>query len=180
LAGKETVLYSFTGGADGGVPAAGLIQDEAGNLYGTTLAGGDLNCAPAPGFGCGSVFKLKPNGKEIALYSFTGGADGFEPVAGVVQDSKGNLYGTAGSGGDLSCAPGEGSGCGVVFKVSPNGKETVLYSFGGGSDGASPAAGLIWDGKGNLYGTTPYGGDLSSSNPSCGGIGCGVVFKLTP
>lgn len=174
------MLYSFTGGADGGVPAAGLIQDEAGNLYGTTLAGGDLNCAPAPGFGCGSVFKLKPNGKEIALYSFTGGADGFEPVAGVVQDSKGNLYGTAGSGGDLSCAPGEGSGCGVVFKVSPNGKETVLYSFGGGSDGASPAAGLIWDGKGNLYGTTPYGGDLSSSNPSCGGIGCGVVFKLTP
>jgi uncharacterized repeat protein (TIGR03803 family) len=179
LAGKETVLYSFTGGADGAYPFAGLVLNKAGNLYGTTSYGGDLNCAPLPGLGCGNVFKLKPNGKETALYNFTGGADGFSPVAGVVQDCKGNVYGTASAGGDLSCASGQGFGCGVVFKLKPNGRETVLYTFSGGSDGGFPAAGLIWDGKGNLYSTTSQGGDLGSSNPSCSVIGCGVVFKLT-
>jgi len=180
LAGQETVLYSFTGGADGAFPFAGLVLDKAGNLYGTTLYGGDLNCAPLPGLGCGNVFKLKPNGKEIALYNFTGGADGFNPVAGVVRDSKGNVYGTASAGGDLSCASGQGFGCGVVFELQPNGSETVLYTFSGGSDGGFPAAGLIWDGNGNLYSTTSQGGDLGSSNLSCSVIGCGVVFKLGP
>lgn len=178
LAGKETVLYSFTGRGDGGYPSAGLVLDEAGNLYGTTQYGGDLSCAPLQDFGCGNVFKLQPNGKEISLYNFTGGADGFSPAAAVVLDSQGNIYGTTPSGGDSSCDPGHPFGCGVVFELQPNGSETVLYTFNGGTGGGSPHANLIWDGEGNLYSTTSQGGNLRSSE--CATLGCGVVFKLTP
>jgi|HubBroStandDraft_4_1064222.scaffolds.fasta_scaffold20643_3 uncharacterized repeat protein (TIGR03803 family) len=165
---KKTVLYTFTGGADGGEPpfAGKVIQDAKGNLYGTTLFGG--------AYGDGTVFKVSRTGKETVLYSFTGGADGGEPFAGVIQDTKGNLYGTTGYGGDFLC--GGGQGCGVVFKLSKTGKEIVLYTFKGGTDGGTPGA-LIQDAKGNLYGNTNLGGDLS-----CGyqGSGCGVLFKLTP
>jgi len=158
----ETVLYNFTGGADGANPAQGLIWDAKGNLYGTTNSGGLLNV------NAGVVFKVSPKDKtETVLYTFTGGADGASPFAGLIWDAKGNLYGAARWAG--------GSNAGVVFKVSPKDKtETVLYNFTGGADGANPSAGLIWDAKGNLYGTTPYGGDLRG----CGG-GCGVVFKLS-
>lgn len=149
--GKETVLYSFTGGADGGDLQAGVVRDSAGNLYGTTIEGGT--------FGVGVVFKLDPTGNETVLYNFTGSADGALPYARLVRDEAGNLYGTAISGGT--------TGNGVVFKVDPSGTETVLYSFTGGTDGALPEAGLIRDIKGNLYGATAYGG-----------LGCGVVFKL--
>jgi uncharacterized repeat protein (TIGR03803 family) len=90
----------------------------------------------------------------------------------------GDLYGTTFFGGNLSgCG---GLGCGVVFKLDKAGKETVLYSFTGGADGANPYVGLVRDEEGNFYGTTGYGGDLASPQPSCGGIGCGVVFKLKP
>jgi uncharacterized repeat protein (TIGR03803 family) len=161
--GKEKVLYSFTG-ADGALPYAGLLMDAAGNLYGTTSGGGTS--------GYGTVFKLSKTGKEKVLYSFCPGGypctdDGASPYAGLVMNPKGNFYGTTGSGGT--------SNYGTVFKLSKTGKERVLYSFCPGgypcTDGDSPYLGsLLMDAKGNLYGTTSYGG----------GYGYGTVFKLTP
>src|SRR5208282_5203280 len=114
--GKETMLYSFKGGADGAEPAASVVRDEQGNLYGTTNLGGNFNGSLCSGVGCGVVFKLDPTGNETVLYTFTGGSDGANPNADLLQDEKGNLYGTASDGGDTSCsAP---YGCGVVFKVA--------------------------------------------------------------
>jgi len=164
----ETVLYPFFGRADGGQPVAGLIRDEAGNLYGTASSGGTSSA--------GVVFKVDPTGKETVLYAFTGGADGSTPEGGLVRDPQGNLYGTTFFGGNPNgpC----GGFCGVVFKLSPTGKETVLYGFNGEADGANPGAGLLRDNHGDLYGTTQYGGDLDSTQGYCG-IGCGVVFKIS-
>jgi uncharacterized repeat protein (TIGR03803 family) len=153
-AGQETVLYSFTGGADGGYPYAGVIEDSAGNLYGTTAYGGARYA--------GVVYKVNTAGQETVLYSFTGGPDGGYPYAGVIEDSAGNLYGTTQIGG--------ASGAGVVYKVNTSDQETVLYNFTGGADGRYPYAGVIQDSSGNLYGTTSGGGKESS----------GVVFKLSP
>jgi uncharacterized repeat protein (TIGR03803 family) len=165
--GVETVLHSFAGGADGATPLAGLIRDEAGNLYGTTELGGPS--------GSGTVFKVDAAGNETVLYSFTGATDGGYSEASLIRDGEGNLYGTTFGGGlDSSYCS---SFCGVVFKVDTAGRETVLYSFTGGSDGENPSAGLTWGKAGTLYGTTQYGGDNSS--PNCQGFGCGVVFKLT-
>jgi uncharacterized repeat protein (TIGR03803 family) len=143
--GLESVLYSFVGGTeDGAYPRAGLIMDSAGDLLGTTSAGGadDL----------GTVFEISASGTERVLYSFTGGmADGSDPNSGLLMDGAGNLFGTTAAGGARDL--------GTVFKISPGGTETVLYSFVGGStDGSSPQAGLIMDGAGNLYGTTAAGG----------------------
>jgi uncharacterized repeat protein (TIGR03803 family) len=121
--GKETVLYSFTGGADGAAPFAAVIRDSAGSLYGTTRYGGVSNA--------GVVFKLDTTGKETVLYRFTGGADGGAPQAGVIRDLAGNLYGTTSQGGASIC-------CGTVFKLDTTGKETVLCSFTGGADGGAP------------------------------------------
>lgn len=157
--GAETTLYKFTGGADGGEPQAGLIKDKAGNFYGTTYFGGSTNCYP---LGCGVVFKLAPGGTETVLYAFQGGTDGAGPAAMLIRDSAGNFYSTTGTGG--------ATGNGTVFKLSPNGTETVLYSFQGGNDGATPSSALKMDKQGNLYGTTDYGG---AGN-------CGTVFKLAP
>jgi uncharacterized repeat protein (TIGR03803 family) len=151
---NETVLYTFTGGADGQFPYGGLVRDAAGNLYGTTLNGG--------AFGSGTVFMLNPNGKETVLHSFTGGNDGSLPLAGVIRDSHGNLYGTTQIGGD--------SGSGVVFELDTEGRESVLYSFTGGADGGYAWAGLLRDAEGDLYGTT-----LSD-----GAFGYGTVYKLSP
>jgi uncharacterized repeat protein (TIGR03803 family) len=157
-AGKETVLYNFTGGTDGSGPFAGPIADSTGNLYGAAVAGG--------AFGYGVVYKLSSTGELTVLYNFTNGSDGASPIGGLVRDSSGNLYGTAQSGG--------ASGDGVVFELSPGGTETVLHSFSG-PDGSDPFAALIRDSSGNLYGTTQYGG---ASNACAGG--CGVVFELSP
>jgi uncharacterized repeat protein (TIGR03803 family) len=145
--GTEKVLHSFTGiGGDGAFPQYGtLARDSSGNLYGTTSGGGiyDQFCP----YSCGTVFKVDAFGKETVLYSFTGtGGDGTLPWGRVVRDSAGNLYGTTINGGTY--------GSGIVFKVDPTGKETVLYTFTGADDGAYPYAGLIRDAKGNLYGTT--------------------------
>jgi uncharacterized repeat protein (TIGR03803 family) len=172
-AGKETVLYAFKGAPDGAGPVAGLIRDEEGNFYGATNAGGST-AFPCGGFGCGTVFKLTAAGHETVLYSFSGGADGESPY-GSLYLYAGDLYGTTYDGGE----PGAcyGFGCGVVYKLSPAGKQTVLYTFTGGTDGANPDSGLIRDAQGNFYGTTESGGD---NNPSACPIGCGVVFKLTP
>lgn len=147
-----TTRYNFTGSTDGGWPYASLIRDTAGNLYGATEVGGVS--------GAGTVFKVSKNGTEKVLYSFTGGADGANPFAELLRDTAGNLYGTTANGG--------ASGLGTVFKVSKTGKETVLYSFAGGTDGCYPYGGLLRDQAGNLYGTTEV----------CGASGVGTVFKL--
>ena len=169
---KETVLYSFTGGTDGGYPTGGVTRDAAGNLYGTTVDGGEgSDCY----YGCGTVFKLDVTGKENVLYSFTAGTDGTSPAAGLVQDSAGDVYGTTYYGGNATCNKGGNSGCGTVFKVTQSGKETPLYIFTGRTDGAYPYADLLMDAKGDLFGTTSEGGDLNCTPP----YGCGTVFKLT-
>lgn len=164
--GTETVLYSFTGGADGGYPFAGLIRDTAGNLYGTASAFGSS--------GYGTVFKLDTSGTLTVLHSFTGGTtDGLYPYGGLLQDKAGNLYGTTTQGGGTGCY---GQGCGTVFKVDTSGTETVLHSFAGyPSDGALPDfTSLLMDKEGNLYGITSEGGSSSVCT-----LGCGVVFKLS-
>jgi uncharacterized repeat protein (TIGR03803 family) len=171
LTGTETVLHSFTG-SDGGNPWAGLLRDTAGNLYGTTANGG--------AFGNGVVFELircdtAASGYEFkVLHSFTGGADGGHPLGSLLRDAAGNLYGTTVNGGAKSSACTYFFGnttCGVVFKLSPTGTETVLHTFTGGAEGGNPYyAGLIPDATGNLYGTTAVGG----------AHGVGVVFRLTP
>lgn len=161
------VLYTFQGGSDGAWPYAGLIADAAGNLYGTTSYGGSLTACG--GTGCGTVFKLDPTGHETVLYSFAGGTDGASPEASLIRDAAGNLYGTTYGGGSNACL----GGCGTVFRLDSAGHETVLYSFSGGTDGASPLGGLIADTTGNFYGTTAFGG-----NPVGSGLSLGVVFKL--
>jgi len=167
-AGIETVLYSFTGGADGGQPLSSLLQDSAGNLYGTTYIGGDFACQPS--YGCGTIFELTQGANnqwtETVLYSFQdANVDGAFPETGLVQDSQGNFYGTANIG---PC-------CGLVFQLTPAGVENVLYEFTGSpNDGSYPESSLILDEEGNLYGTTEFGGI-----PSCySNFGCGIVFKV--
>ncbi len=182
----ETVLYSFSGGADGGTPYAGLVADQHGNLYGTTFNGGG-SC------NCGVVFELIPNQDgswtESVLWTFTGGSDGGWPFSGMIIDSQGNLYSTTTAGGLAGgcSATGYEPGCGTVFKMSPNGSgwtESVLWTFSGGSDGSYPLGPVVMDEQGNLYGAAYFGGDLNATNPACAPsgspVGCGVVFKLTP
>jgi len=171
--GKETVLDSFEG-TQGEFPFASLILDRAGNLYGTTEFGGDLSCN-APSSGCGTVFKFDTRGKEKVLYSFLGVPDGDAPLAPLVWGANGALYGTTTYGGAGACQNPPQSGCGTIFRVDKTGKETLLYSFTGGTDGKYPFAGLIRDSAGNLYGTASQG-----AGTGCGSNGCGVVFKLTP
>lgn len=160
----KSLLYSFKGGNDGANPAAGLIFDQAGNLYGTTQTGGVQEE--------GTVYKLSNvsgHWVENLIYSFHG-VDGVSPNGGVIFDGAGNLYGTTVSGGAYEV--------GTVYKLSPSSggvwTETVLYSFHGSSDGGSPNGGVTFDAEGNLYGTASDGGE------NCGGYGCGVVFKLAP
>jgi len=157
-----TSLYSFTGGTDGAKPFAGLVQGSDGYFYGTTYYGGTQ-----PGTnGNGTVFKISSNGALTSLYSFTGGNDGSEPYAGLVQGSDGNFYGTTYGGGTNSA--------GAVFKISATGALTSLYSFTGGIDGGFPFAGLVQGSDGNFYGTT-YGGGAYGS-----GIGgYGTVFQIS-
>lgn len=181
--GRETVLHSFTGGSDGGIPVAGLAADDTGSFYGTTSAGGGNGCSPGMGEvggGCGTVFKIQRDGTETVLYAFTGGIDGGQPEGTLVLDSEGNLYGTTRFGGNPNCSVFGASlaGCGVVFKVTPAGKETVLHSFTGQPDGEVPTSltGLVRDGSGNLYGTTSIGGDINY----CNGYGCGTIFRVSP
>jgi uncharacterized repeat protein (TIGR03803 family) len=190
---NETVLYTFTGGTDGGYPLANLVMDKAGNLYGTTYFGGDTNITNGSSLpGAGVVFELSPpasRGKpwsESVLYTFQAGADGGYPDASLILDTQGNLYGTTQYGGNTNITNGNGMpGAGVVFELSPPfgvgipWNETVLYTFQGGADGGYPQAGVVMDKPGNLYGTTPFGGDTNITN----GInppGGGVVYKLTP
>lgn len=179
---KETVLHTFTAGSDGGFPYSGLAIDAAGNLYGTTAGGGKSDCFDGD---CGVVYKLSfvagAGWKETVLHSFTG-TDGAFPYATPLLDASGNLYGTTTYGGWISQKGFCGrEGCGVVYKLSPTSggwKETVLHTFiDGPQDGGLPAAGLVWDAAGNLYGATSGGGSYIICE---NGSGCGVVFELSP
>lgn len=218
--GIETILYMFKGGSDGGNPESTLVRDKAGNLYGTTAAGGNLNCYPYAS--CGTVFRIAPDGTETVLYAFNAGDDGVAPEGALIEDRRGNFYGTTLAGGKhdfgtvfklkadgsetiLHAFKGGHDGayptggvimdkagnlygttqgveakncrdCGTVFKLAPDGTETVLWAFTGGSDGATPYAGVLMDSAGNLYGTTFHGGSVTGGD--CGTTGCGVVFKL--
>ena len=162
---EETVLYRFTGKADGLYPSSGLLMDSAGNLYGTTYDGG-TGCIR--NHGCGTVYKLDESGHESVLYTFKGGADGRFPDERLVTDPAGNLYGTTSEGGERPYS-------GTVYKVDTTGTETVLYNFLGGADGRFPY-GLAIDAAGNLYGVTEEGGLNDCERRSS----CGTVFKLTP
>lgn len=149
----ERVLYSFTGGNDGGNSATGLTLDRSGNLYGTTVVGGTSNC--------GIVFKLAPQvsppWQESALYNFTCYGDGKNPHGGVTLE-RGNLDGTTVAGGTGGTCTGDG--CGVVFQVNA-GSEKVLHAFTAGNDGFGPGGGVVFDTAGHLFGTTPDGGKYS-------------------
>jgi uncharacterized repeat protein (TIGR03803 family) len=149
--GKENVLHSFAYLKDGGYPSADLLRDEAGDLFGTTTYGGIC---------CGTVFEFPASGGETLLHGFSGGRDGNDPVSGLVRDVEGSLFGTTLSGGRY--------GFGMVLKLSKTGKETVLYNFRGGADGANPMGGVTRDVAGNLYGTTFVGGNS----------GNGTIFKI--
>lgn len=168
------LLYQFTGTTDGAYPHSRLIFDSAGNLYGTTAAGGTNFCLYIDtALSCGIVFELMPTPTgewtEKVLYNFAGftagGMDGANPSAGVIFDSAGDLFGTTAFGGLFH---------GTVFELVPNSDgtwtEKVLYSFNGGADGNGPAGGLVLDGAGNLYGTTDVGGNN----------GNGTIFELSP
>lgn len=174
--GKETVLYSFTGGSDGCEPWAGAILDGAGNLYGVTAVGGLGVCD----LGYGVVYELTTSGNLIVLHDFSG-SDGAYPGSVLLFDTSGNIYGTTNGGGNYICGQ---LGCGVVFKLSPNGNgtwtEATLYDFcslSGCDDGQEPDYGpLVRDAEGNIFGTTYFGG--TSRNCGGGQEGCGVVFEL--
>jgi len=157
------MIYSF-GGGDGEYFDTELVMDRTGNLYGTSVEGGN--------FQAGNVFQLTPTRKGwtlTVLYSFTGGLDGAQPYKGVTLDSPGDLYGTAVTGGTGGC---EG-GCGVVYKLTHahgSWTQSVIYSFTGGSDGAGPGSPVVVDKQGNLFGTTPIGG----------ANGVGTIYELKP
>jgi len=164
-ASTTRVIFSFDED-DGAYPDSDLVIDNAGNIYGTSVLGGD--------FGAGTVFQMTPSRDgwtHTVLHSFTGGADGGQPYKGVTLDAQGNLYGTAVIGGTGGACPDDG--CGVVYKLTNSGgswSHSVLYDFTGGDDGYGPGAGLTFDRDGNLYGMTPTGGAL----------GLGVIYQLRP
>jgi uncharacterized repeat protein (TIGR03803 family) len=150
------VVHEFTGGVDGALPEAALVGDAAGNFYGTTFAGGTA--------GEGTVYKIESTGEEKILFTFSN-SNGSFPASALIQDQAGNLYGTADEG------PG---GAGIVFKLSPQGEQTVLHAFQGGLDRNPrvPSGGLLMDKAGNIYGATVFGG-----NGSCQ-FGCGTIYRL--
>ena len=165
-------LYGFSGGDDGASPGARVIIGADGTLYGTTSYGGGSRCG---GNGCGTVFNLQPpvdastnvltDWTETVLYQFTGGSDGALPVGDLIFDQSGNIYGVTAGGGS--------SQEGTVYELTPsngNWTESVVWSFTGGNDGGKPAGGVIFDGAGNLYGTTQVGGSH----------GYGSVFQFVP
>jgi uncharacterized repeat protein (TIGR03803 family) len=165
---KFKVLHTFRGAPnDGEGPDGMLVRDSAGNFYGTTVEGGTGRGQCSSYGGCGTAFKMSSTGKLIWLHSFKY-PNGFDPMAGVLRDKAGYLYGTTTFGGKNSrnCP----IGCGVVFMLDPTGeKETVLHRFKGGSDGNNPEALLTQDSSGNFYGTTISGGDNQNN---------GVAFKV--
>jgi uncharacterized repeat protein (TIGR03803 family) len=207
--GVFTLLHSFAGNVDGSAPW-GLIQDQAGNLYGTTAGGGPANAGTvfriSPdgqrfavltdfpngggdptsglsfdrqgnlyGMGGASVFRLDAGGVVTILHTFTGSPDGLFPFGGVTMDKAGNLYGTT-LGGGVTTSPCDLFGCGTVFKIDPQGNETVLYSFTGKRDGSQPVAATLLDSSGNLY-TTAQSGGIRTCTESI--YGCGTAIEIS-
>ena len=161
--GVVTSLYSFTGGNDGANPESGLVQGSDGNFYGTTFGGGTN--------GNGTVFKIGSNGALTSLYSFTGGKDGANPRAGLLQGNDGDFYGTTSTGGT--------SNYGTVFQIRRDGAYTSLYSFTGTNDGAYPESGLVQGSDGNFYGTTFGWSGPFQNGPYVSDLGYGTVFELS-
>jgi len=150
--GVETVLHNFLDTPDGSWPYASVVLDSKGRLFGTTKIGGT--------YGLGTIYELEPGiKKDRVLYSFSGKADGGYPLARLIFDADGNLYGTTSIGGNC---------CGTVFQLSPAGALTTSYTFTGGLDGGIPSAAVVRDEEGNIYGTTSAGGTR----------GLGTVFKI--
>ena len=177
-----SVLYTFTGGADGASPLE-MIMDAAGNLYGVTLSGGTGSCSIEGIAGCGTIFELKKHNSSYtfnSLYSFQGGTDGEAPQRPLTLGPNGTYYGTTFGGGEGTCNYEGILECGVVFNAGANPtpprtpllkfRENVLYRFSGGSDGANPVSTVVFDKAGNIYGTTSSGGEY----------GHGSVFELSP
>jgi uncharacterized repeat protein (TIGR03803 family) len=169
----EEVLYAFQGGSDGAGPQSSLVFDKLGNLYGTTIGGGDNSVC----INCGTVFELSPSAGgpwvEAVILDFQGTSDGTNPYGPVALDKSGNVFGTTDSGPfDSGC--GSSVGCGTVFELTPSGfggswSETVLHVFKGSGDGENPRGGLTVDASNNLYGTTLNGGTAR-----------GTAFQMVP
>jgi uncharacterized repeat protein (TIGR03803 family) len=179
LGGAYSLLYSFGASpSDGVVPVGALVQGSDGNFYGTTASGGANHCSQIPqaGGNCGTVFRMMPAGVVTILHSFGASlSDGVEPLGALVLASDGNFYGTTIDGGANNCASGTHN-CGTVFRMTPAGAVSVIYSFGASAaDGLAPQGSLIQGSDGALYGTTPSGG-----GGQCGfQYGCGTVFRIT-
>jgi uncharacterized repeat protein (TIGR03803 family) len=158
LDGTETILHAFKG-KDGAYPSSRVTLGPDGTLYGTTSIGGrSANCSG----GCGTVYRITPDGQETVIHSFVSGSDGRSPMGGVAVDSKGNLYGTT-----LFDGPNL---AGTIYKIAPDGTLTTLHAFNDdGVDGTGPSAPLVWA-SGNLYGSTGSGG----------ANGAGTIFRITP
>ncbi len=152
--GAEKILHDFQAVGDGALPGSNLIRDPQGNFYGTTESGGASLL--------GTVFEITAGGVESVLYSFSSQYDAYEPAYGVVRDPQGNLYGASRNGGAFNR--------GAIFKLAPDGTETLLHSFDELAGGRYPGAGLVLDAQGNLYGTTVRGGAFNH----------GTIFKLAP
>ena len=179
---NETIVHSFTGGSDGAMPSSGVSFDAAGNLYGTTYAGGYLN-GICGSFGCGVVYEFTPsNGSwtENVLYAFQGALDGFYPQFGVVMDSAGDLFGT-------SYSPQQGGGAGSVYELTPNGSgytKSFYYIFPIDGSNGSGLGGVIIDSAGNLYGGTVYegpqmGGTAYELSPGANGATFTLIYALS-
>jgi uncharacterized repeat protein (TIGR03803 family) len=160
--GTHTILYSFQGGTtDGGQPVAGLISFDKKTFYGTATAGG--------AHGHGVVFKITDKGKETVLYSFgVGTADGWSPRAGLIKDASGLMYGTL--------SAGAAHGFGGVYTITPDGVESLLISFTGGTAGQTPVGELAFQKGGLLIGAMTNGGNLTGN---CGSTGCGVIYTVS-
>lgn len=159
-----TVLHTFTNVPDGTNPNP-LIRGAQGMMYGTTQGGG-IPCSLGS---CGTVYKIDSSGNETVIYKFQGGTDGAQPVAALIQDAAGNLYGNTQGNGEI---PADST----VFKIDPSGNETVLYDFSVGGHGCCQDSPLAMDKAGNLYGMSPFGGDTNCGTDE---LGCGLLYKLT-
>lgn len=172
--GSESVLHTFRtpvhNESPGGIwPTGGLVLGHDGNLYGTTWHGGiDNQCGEG---GCGTVFRITPAGKLKTVYAFKGPGDACAAFSGLAIDAAGNLYGTT-----QGCGFGDS---GSVYRVAPDGTETVLHVFTNGLDGADPIAAPVLDAAGNLYGGTLMGGG-DGCGGSLAGPGCGILYKIAP